>query len=570
MIPDELTLLANSVAKTSSAQFLVILDPQGGLFYLDTSYSDPNCNPVRGGNEPFAELVQKEDDFLFGSALKRAVSDPTEPVRVALRILPPDHHTSLLIFWEFSFRESTENHSWIIGKGHVEGFPSLESRNSEKSSPVDWKNLLQHFTEGWFTLDHNWRFTHINQLATHYLGKPEDELVGKRFWEEIPEQMGMYQQLQSFHLSPGERNTIRFEEYRGDLKACFDTTIHPLPEGLLVLIRDCTSEYTTLQALKNSEAKLKAILNSSSDSHVLIGKDFEILGFNNRAAEGAKSFLGKELQIGKSMMEYIAPGLEQVFLDNTSKALSGEYLRKERKLVFEDGQTAWFMFTFYPVYDDAGNLIGVSYATTNIDKLKRAQEKLVASERSLNAIYNSATEAISFVSMDLKILFNNRVAKEYYKQHFNKSPKPGDSWIDFVDPENRQAFTSRANRVLSGENLEIEENHGSQWFLASYFPVYNDHQEMVGIAHTVKDITLQKQHELQAIAQNEKLKKIAWKQSHKFRSPVARILGLVGLMENESLGPKSEEYLHYLRKSAEQLDETISDIMEDTFESRQK
>lgn len=62
--------------------------------------------------------------------------------------------------------------------------------------------------------------------------------------------------------------------------------------------------------------------------------------------------------------------------------------------------------------------------------------------------------------------------------------------------------------------------------------------------------------------QNEKLKEIAWIQSHVVRAPLARIIGLIDLIKNEGFneGSDNEKLFEYLLNSAEELDIIIRDI----------
>ncbi|MDI1315950.1 PAS domain S-box protein [Flavobacterium sp.] len=62
--------------------------------------------------------------------------------------------------------------------------------------------------------------------------------------------------------------------------------------------------------------------------------------------------------------------------------------------------------------------------------------------------------------------------------------------------------------------------------------------------------------------QNEKLKEIAWIQSHVVRAPLAKIVGLIDLIKNEGFnaGSDNEKLFGYLLNSAAELDTIIRDI----------
>lgn len=89
---------------------------------------------------------------------------------------------------------------------------------------------------------------------------------------------------------------------------------------------------------------------------------------------------------------------------------------------------------------------------------------------------------------------------------------------------------------------------------------------MVG---AMNDITERKNFEIsrnnyvrQIEIQNEKLKNIAWTQSHIVRAPLARMLGIINVIEDsdKSLGD-TLMWLKHLRKSANELDEIIKNMI---------
>nr|WP_315156333.1 PAS domain S-box protein [uncultured Flavobacterium sp.] len=61
--------------------------------------------------------------------------------------------------------------------------------------------------------------------------------------------------------------------------------------------------------------------------------------------------------------------------------------------------------------------------------------------------------------------------------------------------------------------------------------------------------------------QNEKLKEIAWVQSHVVRAPLSRMMGLIDSIKNYGIDDtENKELLNYLLTSAEELDNIIRDI----------
>jgi PAS domain S-box-containing protein len=76
------------------------------------------------------------------------------------------------------------------------------------------------------------------------------------------------------------------------------------------------------------------------------------------------------------------------------------------------------------------------------------------------------------------------------------------------------------------------------------------------------DITERILHERTIEKQNDKLKDIAWIQSHVVRAPVARMMGLINLIKEDDLDEKETgEFLNHVLESAVELDNIIKDVV---------
>lgn len=79
------------------------------------------------------------------------------------------------------------------------------------------------------------------------------------------------------------------------------------------------------------------------------------------------------------------------------------------------------------------------------------------------------------------------------------------------------------------------------------------------------DITEKLQHMNAIATQNEKLKEIAWTQSHLVRAPVARMMGLIDLLKSGDINPvEHEQILTYIYTSAEEIDSVIKNVVDQT------
>jgi signal transduction histidine kinase len=67
-------------------------------------------------------------------------------------------------------------------------------------------------------------------------------------------------------------------------------------------------------------------------------------------------------------------------------------------------------------------------------------------------------------------------------------------------------------------------------------------------------------------AQNQRLSEISWMQCHLVRAPLASVLGLVELLDDEEQDPSKKELIDHLTKAAQELDDIINHIIKKTEE----
>lgn len=83
----------------------------------------------------------------------------------------------------------------------------------------------------------------------------------------------------------------------------------------------------------------------------------------------------------------------------------------------------------------------------------------------------------------------------------------------------------------------------------------------VCVKGTLQDVSDLRNHMLKIEIQNKKLRRIAWLQSHRMRSPVATILGMADLLnENDPMDPVNTEIIGNIKSLAHKLDTMIHEV----------
>jgi PAS domain-containing protein len=95
----------------------------------------------------------------------------------------------------------------------------------------------------------------------------------------------------------------------------------------------------------------------------------------------------------------------------------------------------------------------------------------------------------------------------------------------------------------------------------------NARGEAIMVKGTIQDVSVLRRHMQRIELQNKRLKKIAWVQSHRMRSPVATILGMVELFNfAEPADPMNAEILTNIKELTGKLDGMIHEVDELTRE----
>jgi diguanylate cyclase (GGDEF)-like protein/PAS domain S-box-containing protein len=101
-------------------------------------------------------------------------------------------------------------------------------------------SILESISDGFFSLDRQWRFTYLNAAAERLLGRRRAELLGSDVWEAFPDAVGTEFEAVYRHVMD-QQDTRSFEAYYPEpLDAWFEVTAEPLDDGIAVYFQDVT------------------------------------------------------------------------------------------------------------------------------------------------------------------------------------------------------------------------------------------------------------------------------------------------------------------------------------------
>jgi PAS domain S-box-containing protein len=163
--------------------------------------------------------------------------------------------------------------------------------------------------------------------------------------------------------------------------------------------------------MKQNQAYVKAILDHSPESIVLIGLNHEILAFNRTIRDILKQYHGKKIKLRELYYPtYVIDKNKKLYLDSFNKAIHGESVVVQNKTEGKDF-SMWFEYRLLPVYDDKGKLYGVSLSAKNIDEQKKAEEEIKLLNESLEIKIKERTAKLLQTTIELE-KFNHMVSHD--------------------------------------------------------------------------------------------------------------------------------------------------------------
>ncbi|NOX91859.1 MAG: PAS domain S-box protein [Gammaproteobacteria bacterium] len=120
----------------------------------------------------------------------------------------------------------------------------LQAEHMAQSRGDRMHETLERISDGFFSLDDQWRFTYVNPSAANIFNTAWYKLRGKCIWNVMPDVASFFQ----VHLRRAmqEQNRVWIEEFYEPLNRWLALYVYPSPEGVSVYIQD-VSEYKRLK-----------------------------------------------------------------------------------------------------------------------------------------------------------------------------------------------------------------------------------------------------------------------------------------------------------------------------------
>ncbi len=380
---NNIAALIPSYLANSTTFNVVVTDLEGKYSYVNDQFQEQFSHLSTDFiGTPFATTIHPDDLEKCNLAANECIKDPTKVV--SLQVRKPEGESNLYFWtkWDFSLLKDLNSEPvGILCIGHdISRIARVNYVAKAYATRLDI--ILKNITDAYFVLDQELRIRAINQAFKKVMEITKAEAIGMSIWDIVnkgnnPAIATAIEQVQK------EQVSTQNELFSTRLNKWFLVSIYPSSEGLTVFIQDITELKKSEEKVRQSEYKLRAMVNSKNESKVLVDTNFKIIFFNNLANVYAKQFAQKELQMGEDILGYISGEYSTIFKTALTHALQGEKSENERELFLEEESSIWIKYYFYPVYGEQGEIIGVAIYLVGITGKKRAEKRI---KRQLEAL----------------------------------------------------------------------------------------------------------------------------------------------------------------------------------------
>jgi len=269
----------------------------------------------------------------------------------------------------------------------------------------DAVEILESITEGFFTLDRQWRFDYVNREAHRILHREPGTLCGQVLWQAFPGLEGTEFE-RNYVGSMIRREKASFTAYYPNLDAWYEVTSFPAPEGISVYFRDVTEqkkvqgerEYLILSS-ENQRRIYETALDSTPDFVYVFDLRHRVIYANAALLKmwGVTEAFGKKLsELGYEQwhVEMHDREIEQVIATRAP-------IRGEVPFTGTNGRRI-YDYIFAPVLGPEGNVVAVAGTTRDVTERQAADRALREQAERLAESDRAKDEFLATLSHELR------------------------------------------------------------------------------------------------------------------------------------------------------------------------
>jgi len=415
----------------------------------------------------------------------------------------------------------------------------------------------------------NLRFLSVNDAALKMYGYSRDEFLTmsvRDLWtrEDEPEIENLVSEKRDDYFSLKIAHRTKNEE-----KIFLEVESNPIIfDGIparVSLVNNVTAQLEAEKALSLSERRFKALVQDGSEMVMILDFDGN-LSYASPTSQAIFKF-DSEVLLRHNFFYHI----HEEDIEKVRECLSELHNRKRiqipsYRILTKDKKWRWIETIVTNLCDEPavnGIVANSRDITEFVDQEQELKESL---ER-----YNIVAKATSDTITDYDVVNDRMEYNEGIQNMFGYAPsqvaRDGSWWDDKIHPEDKERVQQRTEEVYKKKQNQLQLEYrfrcadGTYKYVLDRSYLLKDKEgkplRMIG---SMQDITALNVYIKTIENHNRKLKEISWTQSHVVRAPLARIMGLIDLLQNHEDIEDKCYLLDNILSSARELDAIIRKI----------
>jgi PAS domain S-box-containing protein len=464
----------------------------------------------------------------------------------------------------------------------------FRQQSIRKIKEKELETVFNRINDSVVSVDSNWRYTFLNDIAlsTHPLGK--EETLGKVIWDVHPEMNGTIF-WDKYHEAMLTKNVMEIEDYYAPMDIWFSVKIYPSDDGLTIFYKDITKNKKAEQYLLQSLREVTDYKFALDESSIVAITDHRgIINHVNDNFCRISKFSAAEL-IGQDHRIINSGHHPKEFIKNLWVTIAnGRIWKGELKNKAKDGTIYWVDTTIVPFLNEEGKPYQYVAIRADITERKLVEENLTQSLREIED-YKYALEESSIVAItDQKGIIryaNDNFCKisKYSREELigqdHRIINSGHHPKEFI----KNLWTTIANgKIWKGELKNKAKDGTIYWVDTTIVPFLDEKGKPYQYVAIRADITERKNAEENIIElnrsleekisertaqlkkSNEEMEAFSYSVSHDLRAPLRGALAFASILDEEygnKLDEEAKRIIAVIKESTLKMGTLIDDLL---------
>jgi len=258
------------------------------------------------------------------------------------------------------------------------------------------------------------------------------------------------------------------------------------PVGVAAVVRDVTERKRMEQALRESEAFARTIIESSPDCIKMLNREGELI-FMSQGGAHLLEIDDLSAILGQRYLDMWQGAARERALEAFDTARKGAVGRFDGYFPTSKGAPKWWDVTITPLYNQKDELDRFLVISRDETQRRLAEQALRTEKERLSTIINTSPELMFLKDINLRYLAANAA----HEQLLGVRPQDmlGRTDAELLDPDLAESCRATDLAALRKGEVQQEEQLGARWFRVRKKRVEGADGQPLGVSALITDIT---------------------------------------------------------------------------------